>query len=352
MTVEEERGKMLDLAIGNIEKKHGKGTIMRLGDSLSRLQVPIIPTGSVELDIALGIGGIPRGRVTELFGSEGSGKTTLTYHIIAEAQKQGGFAAFIDTEHALDASWARKCGVDVDSLYVAQPDTGEEALDIADELVRSASMDIIVIDSVAGLVPRAELEGDMGDATVGAQARLMSQAMRKLGGSLGNSKTAAIFTNQIREKIGVFFGSPETTPGGRALKFWSSVRMRIGRRESIRVSNEVIGARAGVKIVKNKLAPPFREAEFDIMFDQGISREGSLVDAGTSLGIVEKNGTWFSYDGERLGQGKENARRLLQENKELASQLERRIREEANVPLPSWLASENKGDDTIQEESA
>ncbi len=323
-----EREQALDLALSRIEKQFGKGAVMRLGQA-SRLSVDVIPTGSLALDIALGVGGIPRGRMTEIYGQESSGKTTIGYHIIAEAQKAGGVAAFVDAEHAVDPSYARNLGVDVDSLLISQPDTGEEALEIVDALVRSGAVDVVVLDSVAALVPKAEIEGEMGDSHVGLQARLMSQALRKIGGSLSKSNTAAVFVNQIREKIGVMFGNPETTPGGRALKFWSSVRLEVRRVETLKQGSEMIGTRTRVKVAKNKVAPPFRRAEFDIMFGKGISRSGGVLDVGTELGLISKVGTWFAYGDQRLGQGRENAKAYLEEHPELMEELEAKIRSES-----------------------
>lgn len=315
----------IDLAITQIERNYGKGSIMRMRDA-AHVRVPAISTGSISLDYALGIGGIPRGRVIEIFGPESSGKTTLSLHIIAEAQRAGGQVAFIDAEHALDVKYAQQLGVDVDELLVSQPDTGEQALDIAETLIRTNAIDVVVIDSVAALVPKAEIDGEMGDSHVGLQARLMSQAMRKLTAVLNRSKTSAVFINQIREKIGVMFGSPETTPGGRALKFYSSVRLDIRRVASIKDKTDSIGNRAKVKVVKNKMAPPFREAEFDIMFGEGISKEGDLIDLGVLQGVVEKSGTWFTFGDERLGQGRENAKRYLKENEAVRDRIEQELR--------------------------
>ncbi|HET6454364.1 MAG TPA: recombinase RecA [Armatimonadota bacterium] len=317
----------LELALNRIEKQFGKGAVMRLGQA-SRLTVDVISTGSLALDVALGVGGIPRGRITELYGQESSGKTTIGYHIIAEAQKAGGIAAFIDAEHAVDPAYARTLGVDVDSLLVSQPDTGEEALEIVDALIRSGAVEVVVLDSVAALVPKSEIEGEMGDSHVGLQARLMSQALRKIGGSLSKSNTAAVFVNQIREKIGVMFGNPETTPGGRALKFWSSVRLEVRRVETLKQGTEIVGVRTRVKVVKNKVAPPFKQAEFDIMFGKGISRSGGILDMATELGLISKIGTWFAYGDQRLGQGRENAKSFLEEHDDLIDALEGRIREE------------------------
>jgi recombination protein RecA len=326
-----EKSKALGLAIEQIEKRFGKGSIMRLGESAVMQQVDIIPSGSLALDLALGVGGIPKGRVTEIFGPEGSGKTTLAQHIIAEAQKQGGTAAYIDVEHALDPSYARKCGVNVDEMLISQPDTGEEALDIAETLVRSQAVNVIVIDSVAALAPRVEIEGEMGDAHVGLQARLMSQALRKLCAVIGKSGTAVVFLNQLREKIGIVFGNPEVTPGGRALKFYSSVRIDLRHIETLKQGNVTVGSRVRAKVVKNKVAAPFRNAEFDIIFGIGISREGGIIDLGTELGIIKKAGAFFSYGDIRLGQGKENAREYLKQNPELAGEIEKAIRASAGT---------------------
>lgn len=319
-----DREKALETALAQIDRQFGKGSVMRLG-SEERAPVEIIPTGSIALDVALGVGGLPRGRIIEIYGPESSGKTTLTLHAIANVQRAGGIAAFIDAEHALDPEYAKKLGVDIDSLLVSQPDTGEQALEIADMLVRSGSIDLVVIDSVAALVPRAEIEGEMGDSHVGLQARLMSQALRKLTGGLNQTKTTAIFINQLREKIGVFFGSPETTAGGKALKFYASVRLDIRRIETLKDGTEAVGNRTRVKVVKNKMAPPFKQAEFDILFGVGISREGSLIDYGVDQGIVKKSGAWYTYDGDQLGQGKENARNFLLQNPDIAADIERKI---------------------------
>jgi len=321
-----DRDKALEMALGQIEKQFGKGSIMRMGEN-HHSSVGIIPTGSLAVDVALGIGGIPRGRVTEIFGAESSGKTTLALHIIAEAQRNGGIAAFIDAEHALDANYAQALGVNLDELLISQPDTGEQALEIVDTLIRSGAIDAVVIDSVAALVPRAEIEGEMGDSHVGLQARLMSQAMRKLSGNMSRSNTAAIFINQLREKIGVMFGSPETTPGGRALKFYSSVRLDVRRIENLKDGAEVVGSRVRVKVVKNKVAPPFRQAEFDIIYGKGVSREGSLIDVGVEHGFVKKSGAWFTYEGTQIGQGRENARQFLLENPDVALDIEKRVRD-------------------------
>jgi recombination protein RecA len=322
-----ERERMLDVTLQQIEKQHGKGAVMRLGEHPMGEGIGVIPTGSLALDVALGIGGIPRGRVVEVYGPEGSGKTTVCLHVIAEAQAKGGIAAFIDAEHALDPTYARTLGVNIDELLVSQPDSGEQALEIADMLVRSGALDLIVIDSVAALVPRAEIEGEMGDSHVGLQARLMSQAMRKLAGSLSRFDTTALFINQLREKIGIMFGNPETTTGGRALKFYSSVRLDVRKIDNLKDGTEVVGSRVRTKVVKNKLAPPFRQAEFDIIYGKGISKEGSLIDVGVAMELVKKSGAWFTYEGEQLGQGRENARQFLQEHKDIAEELERKIRE-------------------------
>ncbi|MCK4368324.1 MAG: recombinase RecA [Dehalococcoidales bacterium] len=327
MTTEKE--KALELAISQIEKRFGKGSVMKLGASAAMSPVGAIPSGSLALDLALGIGGIPRGRITEIFGPEASGKTTLGQHIIAEAQKLEGTAAYIDVEHALDPSYAANCGVNVDDLLISQPDTGEQALEITEALVRSGAVDVIVIDSVAALVPRAEIEGEMGDAHVGLQARLMSQALRKLAAAIGKSGTAVVFINQLREKVGIIFGNPEVTPGGRALKFYSSVRIDLRRIETIKQGDAAIGSRIRAKVVKNKIAPPFRSGQFDIMFDHGISKVGNLVDLGVELGIVSKSGAFFSYGDIRLGQGRENAKQYLSQNPELAGEIEQRVRASA-----------------------
>ncbi len=321
-----EKKKALEMAFGQIEKQFGKGAIMKLGE-VSHLNIETISTGALGLDIALGVGGVPRGRIIEIYGPESSGKTTVALHVIAEAQKAGGEAAFIDAEHALDPVYAKKLGVDIDNLIVSQPDTGEQALEIAEALVRSGAIDIIVIDSVAALVPKAEIDGEMGDAHVGLQARLMSQALRKLSGVISKSKTTAIFINQLREKVGVMFGNPETTPGGRALKFYASVRLDVRRIETLKRSGEAIGNRTKVKIVKNKVAPPFKEAEFDIIYGEGISKEGNILDVGVSLDIVKKSGAWFSYNGQKIGQGRDNVKQFLKENPEISKEIEAKIRE-------------------------
>ncbi len=325
-----DRDKALDAALAQIDRQFGKGSVMRLGDEV-RAPIEVIPTGSIALDIALGIGGLPRGRVVEIYGPESSGKTTVALHAIANAQRAGGIAGFIDAEHALDPDYAQKLGVDTDALLVSQPDTGEQALEIADMLIRSGALDVIVIDSVAALVPRAEIEGEMGDSHVGLQARLMSQALRKLTGALHNSKTTAIFINQLREKIGVMFGSPETTAGGKALKFYASVRLDVRRIETLKDGQEAVGNRVRVKVVKNKVSPPFRQAEMDLMFGSGISREGGLIDVGVEQGFVRKAGAWYTYEGDQLGQGKENARAFLRDNPDLADELEKRIKEKLGI---------------------
>jgi recombination protein RecA len=330
-----DRKRALDMALTQIEKQFGKGSIMKLGDT-ANMSVEVIPTGALELDIALGVGGIPRGRVTEIFGPESSGKTTVALHIIAEAQKLGGTAAFVDAEHALDPQYAAKLGVDIENLLVSQPDTGEQALEITEALVRSGAIDVIVIDSVAALVPRAEIEGEMGDSHVGLQARLMSQALRKLSGAINKSKTAAIFINQLREKVGIMFGNPETTPGGRALKFYSSIRLDVRRVETLKQGTDMLGNRTRVKVVKNKVAPPFKQAEFDIMYGEGISKEGSILDIAAAQDIITKSGAWYSYGDIRIGQGRENARQFLKDNKEIAQEIEQRVREELlAITMPS-----------------
>src|SRR5437016_3362500 len=332
-----EKSRALDLAVSQIEKQFGKGSIMRLGGIDSTAALDAIPSGSLALDAALGVGGYPRGRVIEVFGPESGGKTTLSLHAIAEAQKLGGTAVFVDAEHALDANYARKLGVDVDNLLVSQPDSGEQALEITEVLIRSGAIDIVVVDSVAALVPRAELEGEMGDAQMGLQARLMSQALRKLTGIVSKSKTCLIFINQIREKIGVMFGNPETTTGGRALKFYASVRVDVRRVASIKDGDEVTGSRTKVKVVKNKVAAPFREAEFDILYGSGISKEGDLIDLGVEKGVVEKSGAWFSYKGERMGQGRENARQFLLDNLDIRMRVEEELRKALNIPPSAYL---------------
>ena len=334
-----EKKKALEAALGQIEKQFGKGSVMKLGD-FTAMNVEAIPTGALSLDVALGIGGIPRGRIIEVFGPESSGKTTLTLHMIAEAQKLGGEAAFIDAEHALDPVYAKHLGVDIDNLIVSQPDTGEQALEIAEALVRSGALDIIVVDSVAALVPKAEIDGDMGDSHIGLQARLMSQALRKLAGAINKTKTVIVFINQLREKVGVMFGNPETTPGGRALKFYASVRLDIRKIENLKQDGEVVGNRARVKIVKNKVAPPFREAEFDIVYGKGISKEGNIVDLAVNLDIIEKSGSWFSYNETRIGQGRENVKKYLIENPEIMKEIEDKIRDNFNKAFEKSLGDE------------
>jgi recombination protein RecA len=326
----QDRDKSLDLALAQIDKQFGKGSVMRLGEK-GHAPIAVIPTGSIALDVALGIGGLPRGRVVEIYGPESSGKTTVALHAVANAQAAGGIAAFIDAEHALDPEYAKVLGVDTDALLVSQPDTGEQALEIADMLVRSSALDILVIDSVAALVPRAEIEGEMGDSHVGLQARLMSQALRKMTGALSNTGTTAIFINQLREKIGVMFGSPETTTGGRALKFYASIRLDVRRIETLKDAGDAVANRTRVKVVKNKVAPPFKQAEFDILFGHGISREGSLIDVGVEQGLVRKSGAWYTYEGDQLGQGKENVRKFLTDNPDLADEIEKRIKEKLGI---------------------
>lgn len=326
-----DKQRALESALSQIEKQFGKGSIMKLGEASAKLSIEVIPTGALALDIALGVGGVPRGRIVEIYGPESSGKTTVALHIIAEAQRLGGTAAFIDAEHALDPVYAEKLGVNIDDLLISQPDTGEQALEIAEALVRSGAIDVIVIDSVAALVPRAELEGDMGDSHVGLQARLMSQALRKLAGAISKSHTTAIFINQIREKVGVMFGNPETTTGGRALKFYSTIRLEVRRVESLKQGTDVVGNRTRVKVVKNKVAPPFKQADFDIMYGEGISREGSVLDMACDLDIINKSGAWFSYSGERLGQGRENVKQFLRDHPDLVDAVEAKVREAFSI---------------------
>lgn len=339
-----DRRAALENALRQIEKQFGKGSIMKLGES-SHNQVEMIPSGSLALDIALGVGGFPRGRIIEIYGPESSGKTTVALHAIAEVQKTGGQAAFIDAEHALDPVYASKLGVNIDELLLSQPDTGEQALEIAEALVRSGAVDIIIIDSVAALVPKAEIEGDMGDSHVGLQARLMSQALRKLSGAINKSKVIAIFINQLREKVGVMFGNPETTPGGRALKFYSSVRLDIRRVESIKQGNDIIGNRTRIKVVKNKVAPPFKQADVDIMYGEGISKEGSLVDIASEMDIINKSGAWYSYNNDRLGQGRENAKQFLKENPQISQEIEQKIREASNLTTTVPAVTEEENED-------
>ncbi len=340
-----ERDKALEMALGQIEKQFGKGAIMRMGEN-THMQIEAISTGALSLDLALGIGGLPRGRIIELFGPESSGKSTLAMHVVAEAQRNGGICAYIDAEHAMDPNYAKAIGVNVDDMLISQPDTGEQALEITDMLIRSGALDVIVIDSVAALTPRAEIEGEMGDTHVGLQARLMSQALRKLTATLSKSNTIALFINQLREKVGVMFGSPEVTPGGRALKFYSSVRLDIRRIESIKDGAEVVGNRTRVKVVKNKIAPPFKQCEFDIMFAKGISREGTLLDIATELGIVRKSGAWYTYEGEQIGQGRENSKVFLAENLELVIEISEKVRQKVGVAGPA-AADEQPEDDPL-----
>ena len=344
-----EKMKALEAALGQIEKQFGKGSVMKLGD-FSAMEVEEIPTGSLSLDIALGIGGIPRGRIIEVYGPESSGKTTLALHIVAEAQKMGGEAAFIDAEHALDPVYAKHLGVNIDDLLVSQPDTGEQALEITEALVRSGALDVIVVDSVAALVPKAEIDGDMGDSHMGLQARLMSQALRKLAGAINKSKTVIIFINQLREKIGVMFGNPETTTGGRALKFYASVRMDIRKIENIKQDGEVVGSRARVKVIKNKVAPPFREAEFDIVYGKGISKEGNILDMAVNLDIIEKAGSWFSYNGSKIGQGRENVKKYLAENPEVMEEVEKKVRDNFAKAFEQSLGDNEKAEDEKDDE--
>lgn len=347
--ISEDRKKALDIAMSQIEKNFGKGSIMKLGE-LGSVCVDSIPTGALSLDIALGIGGVPRGRIIEVFGPEASGKTTVALHMIAEAQKMGGIAAFIDAEHALDPAYATRLGVDVDNLIVSQPDTGEQALEITEQLVRSGAIDIVVIDSVAALVPKAEIDGEMGDSYIGLQARLMSQALRKLAGVLSKSKTVAVFINQLREKVGIMFGNPEVTPGGRALKFYSSVRLDVRKQEAIKINGENTGTRTKVKVVKNKVAPPFREAEFDIVYGKGISKEGCILDLATTLEVVKKAGAWFSYNGEKIGQGRETAKAYLEQNPKIAEEISKKVEDNFKKAFEKSICKDkqNKTDDAIE----
>jgi recombination protein RecA len=339
-----EKQKALEMALAQIERQFGKGSIMKLGEAQSRFNVEVISTGALPLDIALGVGGVPRGRIVEIYGPESSGKTTVALHIVAEAQKAGGTAAFIDAEHALDPVYAKRLGVDTDNLLISQPDTGEQALEIAEALVRSGAVDVIVIDSVAALVPKAELDGEMGDAHVGLQARLMSQALRKLAGAISKSKTVAIFINQLREKVGIMFGNPETTPGGRALKFYASVRLEVRKSEIIKQGEEMLGSRTKVKVVKNKVAPPFKQAEFDIIYGEGISREGCVLDFAADEGIIQKSGAWYSYEKERIGQGRENAKQYLKEHPDVLKKIEQKVKEKYNLVKPEPEKSQNFDD--------
>ena len=352
--IREEKQKALDAALVNIEKAYGKGAVMRLGDSSAHMNIETIPTGSLSLDIALGLGGVPRGRIVEIYGPESSGKTTVALHMVAEVQKRDGIAGFIDAEHALDPVYAKSIGVDIDNLYISQPDSGEQALEIAETMVRSGAVDIVIIDSVAALVPKAEIDGDMGDAHVGLQARLMSQALRKLTAVIGKSNCVVIFINQLREKVGVMFGNPETTTGGRALKFYSSVRLDVRRIETLKQGGEMIGNRVRVKVVKNKVAPPFREAEFDIMFGKGISREGDILDLAAKENIVEKSGAWYSYNGNKIGQGRENAKIFLANNPEIMSEISEKVRAHYGLtdgaPAPVW-GNEKAAEEARKEEN-
>lgn len=325
--ISEEKQKALEAALGNIEKQFGKGSVMKLGDSSSHMQVEAVPTGCLSLDIALGVGGVPKGRIVEIYGPESSGKTTVALHMVAEVQKRGGIAGFIDAEHALDPVYAKNIGVDIDNLYISQPDNGEQALEITETMVRSGAVDIIIVDSVAALVPKAEIDGDMGDSHVGLQARLMSQALRKLTGIISKSNCSVIFINQLREKVGVMFGNPETTTGGRALKFYSSIRLDVRRIETLKQGGEMIGNRVRIKVVKNKIAPPFKEAEFDIMFGKGISREGDILDLAANLGVINKSGAWYAYNGSKIGQGRENSKQYLKDNPEIMAEVEEKVRE-------------------------
>ena len=347
--ISEERKKALDIAMAQIEKNFGKGAVMKLGE-VGDVSVDTIPSGALSLDIALGIGGFPRGRIVEIFGPESSGKTTVALHAIAEAQKQGGIAAFIDAEHALDPVYAKNLGVDIDNLIVSQPDTGEQALEIAEQLVRSGAVDIVTIDSVAALVPKAEIDGEMGESHVGLQARLMSQALRKLTGVLNKSNTVAIFINQLREKVGVMFGNPETTPGGRALKFYASVRLDVRKQEAIKINGEVMGTRTKVKVVKNKVAPPFREAVFDIVYGKGISNEGCVLDLATDLNIVDKSGAWFAYNGQKIGQGRENAKSYLAQNPEVMKEIEDKVRSNFNMAFEKSMTGMDENEEVDEEE--
>ena len=343
--ISEEKQKALEAALGNIEKQFGKGSVMKLGESTANLNVECIPTGSLSLDIALGIGGVPKGRVVEIYGPESSGKTTVALHMVAEVQKRGGIAGFIDAEHALDPVYAKNIGVDIDNLYISQPDCGEQALEITETMVRSGAVDIVIVDSVAALVPKAEIDGDMGDSHVGLQARLMSQALRKLTGVISKSNCVVIFINQLREKVGVMFGNPETTTGGRALKFYSSVRLDVRRIEALKQAGEVVGNRTRVKVVKNKVAPPFKEAEFDIMFGQGISKEGDILDLAANVGIISKSGAWYAYEGDKIGQGRENAKNYLRQNPDFCKMIEEQVREH-------YFAQETEEEPEAEEKAA
>jgi recombination protein RecA len=343
--LKEEKMKALDAALANIEKQFGKGSVMKLGDSSANMNVETIPTGSLSLDIALGLGGVPKGRIVEIYGPESSGKTTVALHMVAEVQKQGGIAGFIDAEHALDPVYAKNIGVDIDNLYISQPDSGEQALEITETMVRSGAIDIIIVDSVAALVPKAEIDGDMGDSHVGLQARLMSQALRKLTPVVSKNNCVVIFINQLREKVGIMFGNPETTTGGRALKFYSSVRLDVRKIETLKAGGDVIGNRTRVKVVKNKVAPPFKEAEFDIMFGKGISTEGDVLDLATNIDVIQKSGAWFAYNGEKIGQGRENAKQFLAEHKDIYEEVEKKVREH-------YFSKETSADETLDEKKA
>ena len=345
--IKEDKLKALDAAIGQIEKQYGQGSIMKLGDSGVNMNVETIPTGSLSLDIALGLGGVPRGRVVEVYGPESSGKTTVALHMVAEVQKRGGIAGFIDAEHALDPAYAKRIGVDIDNLYISQPDNGEQALEITETMVRSGAVDIVIVDSVAALVPKAEIDGDMGDSHVGLQARLMSQALRKLTGVISKSNCIVIFINQLREKVGIMFGNPETTTGGRALKFYSSIRLDVRRIEALKQGGEVVGNRTRIKVVKNKIAPPFKEAEFDIMFGQGISREGDILDLAANVGIINKSGAWYAYHDGKIGQGRENAKQYLRENPQIMEEVEQKVRE--HYGLTAGATQEGQGPDSREE---
>lgn len=353
--LKEEKMKALDAALANIEKQFGKGSVMKLGESSQNLNVEVVPTGSLSLDIALGLGGVPKGRVVEIYGPESSGKTTVALHMVAEVQKRGGIAGFIDAEHALDPVYAKNIGVDIDNLYISQPDSGEQALEITETMVRSGAVDIIIVDSVAALVPKAEIDGDMGDSHVGLQARLMSQALRKLTPVVSKNECVVIFINQLREKVGVLFGNPETTTGGRALKFYASVRMDVRRIETLKQSGEVIGNRTRVKVVKNKVAPPFREAEFDIMFGKGISREGDVLDLAVNIGVIQKSGAWFAYNDEKIGQGRENAKNYLTEHPDIFAEVEEKVRQHYFVKQEEKIEVDENGviiEDTVEKKSS
>ena len=349
MARQDDKLKALDAAIMQIEKSYGKGAIMKLGDQGKDLNIETTPTGSISLDIALGVGGIPKGRVIEIYGPESSGKTTVTLHMIAEVQKRGGIAGFVDAEHALDPVYAKKIGVDIDNLYISQPDNGEQALEITETLVRSGAVDIVIVDSVAALVPKAEIDGEMGDSHVGLQARLMSQALRKLTGVLNKSNTVAIFINQLREKVGIMFGNPETTPGGRALKFYASVRLDVRKQEAIKINGEVVGTRTKVKVVKNKVAPPFREAVFDIVYGKGISNEGCVLDLATDMNIVDKSGAWFAYNGQKIGQGRENAKAFLTQNPDIMKEIEGKVRDNFNLAFENSMTGSSESEEESEE---